>query len=86
MRPKPLLKRSLAFSQALLSKLSGAKAKAAARDYVAAINMLKSFINQVEAQCGKKIQDAVATELMHHVEQFLAVLEDPSCDRAQLLR
>jgi len=41
---------------------------------VAAINVLKAFIKKVEAQCGKKIPEAVADALIAKAQDIIAVL------------
>lgn len=43
-----------------------------AGDTNAALNMLQSFINKVEAQAGKKISKDAAAELIEAVEEIIS--------------
>ncbi len=48
---------------ALATKFAGAQAAMAAGDYAAALDHLTAFINQVQAQSGKKIAATLAADL-----------------------
>ncbi|MCO6450242.1 MAG: thrombospondin type 3 repeat-containing protein [Caldilineales bacterium] len=57
---------------ALLSKVENAAKSVAKGNYTAASNQLEAFINQVEAQRGKKLTDAEADMLIAYVQNVLA--------------
>jgi len=59
---------------ALKVKLDAAIAALAAGDIAGAMSDLGAFVNQVQAQAGKKISDADAAELIARAEEILALL------------
>jgi hypothetical protein len=58
----------------LLSKISAAEAALARGNIKAAVNNLKALINQVEAQNGKKIDMAVAAELILRANRVIEAI------------
>ncbi len=62
----------------LVKKLLNAQKKVSDESQVkAAINTLNAFINEVEAQTGKKLNSDTAAELVDAAEQIIALLENP---------
>jgi HEPN domain-containing protein len=59
----------------LLAKLNSAMAKLAEENTEEAKESLRSFINHVRAQSGKKITAAQAEELIEAAEEILEALE-----------
>jgi hypothetical protein len=61
--------------KSLLAKLDAIKQKLTDNDNNAAANQLNAFVNEVQAQLGKKISDTAANALIAKAQQFAAELQ-----------
>jgi len=62
----------------LLAKLDGIQDKVTRGDTTPAANQLEAFINEVEAQRGKKITVAAANDLIAKAQAIIAMLRRPA--------
>lgn len=60
----------------LLAKLDGIQDKVTRGDITPAINQLEAFINEVEAQRGKKIAESATNDLIAKAQAIIAMLRN----------